>query len=259
MYNSLQFREIFHIEFLRWFGRKVKPEFYSLKGGTNVRFFFQSFRCSEDMELDVSGIGVAALKDTVMNILKAKAFQENLKPFGIKEAVPPDIGKAKQTETTQRFKVHLITSAGEDLFTKIEFSRRGFDGKVIVEAVSDNILRPYKLLPLLVPHYHINSVVTHKLNALAKRAVSQARDIFDLYVLIPQLDKSVFEKVVSIDKNILSKAYEHVFEVDFEVFRDTVVSYLSIDDQELYSKSNSWEEARLKVAQFIEELNKKYA
>jgi predicted nucleotidyltransferase component of viral defense system len=255
MYNSLQLREVFHIEFLRWFSRKVKPEDYAIKGGVNIRFFFQSFRYSEDMDLDVRKIGVSALKDIIMDILKARAFQENLKPFGIKEIVPPDIGRAKQTETTQRFKIHLITAAGEDLFTKIEFSRRGFDGKVIVEAVSDSVLRQYKLLPLLAPHYDINSAVTHKLNALANRAVIQARDIFDLYVLIPQLDNAIFE----IDKNILSKAHKHVFEVDFELFRDTVVSYLSIDDQELYNKSDSWEETRLKVAQFIEELNKKYA
>jgi hypothetical protein len=252
MYSSLQLREVFHIEFLRRFSRKVKPECYAVKGGVNIRFFFQSFRYSEDMDLDVRRISVSALKDIVINILKTRAFQENLKPFGIKEIIPPNIGSAKQTETTQRFKIHLITSAGEDLFTKIEFSRRGFDGKVIVEAVPDNVLRQYKLLPLLVSHYDINSAITHKLNALAGRTVIQARDIFDLHILIPQLNNSVFK----IDKNILSKAYKRIFEVDFEMFRDTVVSYLSINDRELYNKSDLWEETRLKVALFIEELNK---
>ena len=60
---------------------------------------------------------------------------------------------AKQTQTTQRFKIHLITIAGEDLFTKVEFSHGGFKGDIAVQAVRDPTLRTYKLAPLLVPHY----------------------------------------------------------------------------------------------------------
>mgnify|MGYP001601104310 FL=1 len=55
VYNSLQLREIFHLEFLRWLGRKVKPDYYAIKGGTNLRFFFQSFRYSEDMVVKKGG------------------------------------------------------------------------------------------------------------------------------------------------------------------------------------------------------------
>ena len=49
-YNSLQLREIFHLELLRLLGRKMKGEHYVLKGGVNLRFFFNSFRYSEDMD-----------------------------------------------------------------------------------------------------------------------------------------------------------------------------------------------------------------
>jgi len=49
MYNSLQQREIFHLEFLRWFGRKADPKHYALKGGVNMRFFFGSIRYSEEI------------------------------------------------------------------------------------------------------------------------------------------------------------------------------------------------------------------
>jgi len=51
-YNQLQLREIFHLEFLRWLGRKLKPKNYCLKGGANLRFYFNSFRYSEDMDID---------------------------------------------------------------------------------------------------------------------------------------------------------------------------------------------------------------
>ncbi|MGM0368724.1 MAG: hypothetical protein ACQEP2_09220, partial [Actinomycetota bacterium] len=89
--------------------------------------------------------------------------------------------KQNKTETTQRFKVHLINMGGEDLFTKIEFSIRGLGSGVIGSPISDSILRAYKLIPLLAPHYNIGSTVMQKITALALRPAIQARDIFDLY------------------------------------------------------------------------------
>ncbi|MBE0433713.1 hypothetical protein IBX73_09660, partial [candidate division WOR-3 bacterium] len=65
-------------------------------------------------------------------------------PFGIQQIVPPNMGKAKQTDTTQRFNVHLVTVQGTDFLTKVEFSRRGPDSGICVETVSDSILRAYR-------------------------------------------------------------------------------------------------------------------
>ncbi|MDP2929808.1 MAG: nucleotidyl transferase AbiEii/AbiGii toxin family protein [Candidatus Omnitrophota bacterium] len=254
-YNSLQLREVFHLEFLRRLGHAVKSENYTVKGGVNLRFFFKSFRYSEDMDIDVRGIGVIQLKETVMKMLNNSSFQENLKPFGIERIIPPNIIKAKQTETTQRFKVHLISSSGEDLFTKVEFSRRGFLGNPVVGMVEDSILRTYKLAPLLVPHYDGYSAVAQKFGALAARTVVQARDIFDLYILSSQHDIGG-RRIDNIEPEIFQKAYERIFEVEFEQFRDTVVSYLSGEDQMVYNKPKSWEEIRLKVANFIEKARK---
>ena len=258
-YTHLQLREVFHIEFLRWLGRKVKAERYSIKGGVNLRFFFKSFRYSEDMDLDVRAIKVVELKEIVMKILTAGTFQDNLKPFGIAKVVPPDIGKAKQTETTQRFKIHLISSSGEDLFTKVEFSRRGLIGKVVTGAIDDAILRDYKLAPLLAPHYDARSAIVQKIGALADRSAVQARDIFDLYLLSSQYRTGAGEGKDDIKHSALTKAYERVFEVEFEQFRDTVVSYLSVEDQPVYDNPRAWEDVRLKVANFIEEVRKSYA
>ena len=166
-YSQLQLREIFHLEFLRWLGRKLRAENYALKGGVNLRFFFNSFRYSEDMDLDASGIKVDTLKKIVKKILEeARSFQESLGPFGIEKITAPDISKAKQTETTQRFKIHLLTAAGEDLFTKVEFSRRGFKGEMAVQPVSDTVLRSYKLPPLVCPHYSAEAAVLQKAQSL---------------------------------------------------------------------------------------------
>lgn len=255
LYNPLQSREIFHLEFLRWLGRKIKPECYAVKGGTNMRLFFQSFRYSEDMDLDIRDVGVISLRDTVMKILESPSFKDILNPLGIERVLPPDISRAKQTETTQRFKIHLMSSSGEDLFTKIEFSRRGFDGNSVVQPVSNVILRAYKLPPLLVPHYDIKSAVTQKIGALAARTVVQARDIFDLYVLSSQFDSNQAEEI-KLNNTLSAKAYENIFQISFEQFRDTVILYFSAEDQAVYNTPGLWDEIKLKAADFIEELRR---
>lgn len=244
--NQLQLRELFHLEFLRWFARKVKPDNYALKGGSNLRFFFGSIRYSEDMDLDIAGIKVFALREDVMKILRAQAFRDSLKSLGVEEIVPPDITKAKQTETTQRFKVHLITSAGEDLFTKIEFSRRGFKGEAVTESVSEEVMRRYKMLPILVTHYGAVSAVKQKIEALAGRVCVQARDIFDIFVLSTHCD------VVAYEEKILKKARQNLYEVTFEQFRDTVLDYLTPEDRGVYGSAAVWDEIKLKVAEFLE-------
>lgn len=256
IYSDLQLRELFHIEFLRALSRKLKAENYAVKGGVNLRFFFKSLRYSEDMDLDAAGIGVDELKEVTMKILEARSFRENFYSFGIKDVIPPDIKIVKQTGTTQRFKVHLITAAGEDLFTKIEFSRRGFMGRVILESIPAPMMRNYRLSPLIIAHYDAQSAAMQKISALASRTVVQARDIFDLYILSSQIDLNLFKKLKPLSHTIISKAYERVFEVNFAIFKDTVLSYLCAEDQNIYGNASYWDEIKLKSANFIEELIK---
>lgn len=268
IYTPLQIREIFHLEFLRWFSRKFETGHYCLKGGVNLRLFFKSIRYSEDMDLDIEGVRIDRVKKIVMEIFSAHGFSDNLKSFGIEKIVPPDITKAKQTETTQRFKIHLLTSSGEDLFTKVEFSRRGMKGNGIVESVSTAILRSYKMAPLLTPHYDAPSAIAQKMQALAQRSVLQARDIFDLFVLSSQYAEAgrkfpprpaalaAERRGGQLNKTVLKTAYDNIFLVSFLQFRDTVVSYLRADDQKIYSSQTVWDEIKLKVAHFLEEFSK---
>jgi predicted nucleotidyltransferase component of viral defense system len=253
IYSTLQLREVFHLEFLRWLGRKIRPNCYALKGGANLRFFFKSFRYSEDVDLDVRGIKRDVLKEAVMHILNATSFHDNLRPFGVERIIPPDITKAKQTETTQRFKAHIMTYAGEDLFSKIEFSRRGFTGEVIVQPVDEIILRTYELAPLVIPHYGIGGAIMQKIHALSTRTIVQPRDIFDLYTLSSQFDP-VKTKEVKLADAMIAKVCENILEIDFIQFRDTVISYLSHEDRAMYNSEAVWDELKLKVSSFIEGL-----
>ena len=256
--SPLQIREVFHLEFLRWFTRKPEAGHSCLKGGVNLRLFFRSIRYSEDMDMDITGVRVERLKKTVMEILSTRGFSDSLKSFGIERIVSPDLLKAKQTETTQRFKIHLLTSGGEDLFTKIEFSRRGLKGSRVVEPVSREILRAYKMAPLLVPHYAAASAVRQKIQMLAERSVLQARDIFDLFVLSSQYGGSGREHL-QMGRAIFKTAHENIFRVEFPRFRDTVVAYLEAEDQKTYSTPAVWDEIKLKTAHFLEEFENENA
>ena len=52
--------------------------------------------------------------------------------------------------------------------------------------------------------------------------------------------------------------YNNVFVVTFEQFRDSVVSYLSPEEQIIYAKDTSWDEVRLKAANMIREFRREY-
>ncbi|OIO75796.1 MAG: hypothetical protein AUJ85_02015 [Elusimicrobia bacterium CG1_02_37_114] len=245
-YDNLQVREVFHIEFLRAFTKKIRPSFYTLKGGVNMRLFFGSVRYSEDMDMDVNTVSVSVLRDTVMKIIVSASFQNELKVFGIEKILPPDMTKAKQTQTTQRFKIHLITHQGEDLFTKVEFSRRQPSGNAIVESVSEKVLHYYRISPLIISHYDAISAITQKINALVNRRMVQARDIFDLYILSTQISSKV-----NITPVTAKAASENIFSVSFHQFRDTVLNYLSEEDRLTYDNSGLWDEIKLNVNELI--------
>lgn len=252
VYSPFQIREIFHLEFLRWFSRKVSANSYGLKGGANLRFFFESRRYSEDMDLDIERLRVESLKKTVLEILLSRGFGDSLRSFGIQKIIPPDLSKAKQTETTQRFKVHLLTSSNIDLFTKIEFSRRERTFKPVVESVSTSVLRSYKMPPLLIPHYDGAVASQQKVFALARRTSVQARDVFDLFILSSRefvAKKGAFKN----EPNTLQQALTRLYEIQYPEFRDTVVAYLDPTDQNHFSSPAILDEIKIRVADFLKE------
>lgn len=252
MFDNLQKREIFHLIFLRQFTRRIKTNKYALKGGSNIRFFYNSPRYSEDMDLDIDGMEIFMLKEIVMEILESKTLATALRPFQIDNIVPPDIGKAKQTETVQRFKIHLLTSAGEDLFTKIEFSRRGLETGYMADSVNEVILRAYKQPPLIISHYPADMVIAQKIRALADRIKPQPRDVFDIFILHSQLEKAGLDKMkTSLSKDTLKTAEEMLFALDYKIYSDTVGNYLNSQDRNYYDKSEIWEKIQLKVAEIV--------
>ena len=244
--------ELFHLIFLRALVRKIPVSSFSVKGGCNLRFFFGSERYSEDIDIDISGVAVHALKDQVMSILVSVGMIDTARSLGIDQVRPPDLTHAKQTETVQRFKVHLITSAGEDLATKIEFSRRGLDTPIRTEPILPTVLASYRLAPLIVPHYTAAAAIRQKLLALITRRQPEARDVFDLYVLSSQPEAQDLQMSRHFSTEDLQQALERVDTIKYERYRDTVVGFLPPEEQERYDQSLIWDQIRLVVIGMIE-------
>jgi len=250
--NPLQMREVFHLVFLRAVVRTVPLSAFSLKGGTNLRFFFGSIRYSEDMDIDVAGLAVHALQESVMKALESSGLVDTLRTFGIEDLRLPDLARAKQTETVQRFKIGLLTSAGQDLATKIEFSRRGLDKGIRSEVISSEVLAAYRLAPVIVPHYVARSAARQKIRALFSRAQPQARDIFDLYLLSSQPDVLGAELARGFAPQEIREGRDRIYSLDYENYRDTVVSFLGSGDRAAYDSAQIWDEIRLRVVAMLE-------
>ncbi len=245
-YSALQLREVCHLEFLREFVKAIPASAFVLKGGSNLRFFFDSIRYSEDMDIDIRDIPVHQLQDRCLNILKSRSLLNRLRSFGIDEIVPPDMRYAKQTQTVQRFKIHLIVSSGVDIFTKIEFSRRGFDPEHKSEAVGNGVLGAYYLPPLILPHYTTPAVLKQKTRALVSRRKSEARDVFDLYIIGPRITRSA-----NLPPEEIRAARERIYSIDYRQYRDQVVEYLAAEDRSHYDSPGTWDEIRLAVLELL--------
>ena len=148
MWNERQTIEIFHLLFLRAFGARVPKELFSLKGGCNLRFFLKSIRYSQDMYFDIRTMSVSTLKSNVNHVIEAASFAQALRAQGIEIA---SASQPKQTATTQRWKLALrLCESGAEVPTKIEFSRRGLDGEKATESVDAEIIRTYRIYPVIV-------------------------------------------------------------------------------------------------------------
>lgn len=242
--------EVFHLLFLRAFGARVRKELYALKGGCNLRFFHRSVRYSEDMDLDVRTVSVATLRNNVDRTLEAPGFLQTLRAQRIELM---DISRPKQTETTQRWKLRLAVAAtGQELPTKIEFSRRALGGEVAHEAVAAELIRRYRLYPVLVQHYTASAAFAQKVADLALRSQTQARDIFDLKLL---LDAGAGDAPVSKDLvSKLARAIENALTIGYDKFAGQVLAYLEPEYQEHYRPRRAWEELQEQVVNALEAL-----
>ncbi len=248
--NPKQSVEVFHLTLLGHIGGKLDKQKWALKGGCNLRFFFKSPRYSDDMDLDVQGVDVDVLRDKVRSILSGKPFKTILEVRGI---AVEHVTEHKQTDTTQRWKFGLtVPGQDEPTPTKIEFSRRGLDAGTAFEPVSPGIIRFYELPPLMANHYGAPAVWRQKTAALLNRAAPQARDVFDLHLL---LDTGLKPSLgpAGTDAADLARIKESILAVDFGQFKSQVISYLEPDLQARYDSEETWDALRWRIIEALGE------
>lgn len=243
MFNDTHRREIFHFCFLERLLRQTDPALYVLKGGTNLRFFFNSPRYSEDMDLDATGGSVSTLKKNGYKILQDAAFVRSLRTYGIEAIDINDSDKAKHTQTTQRFRLGLITSAGVRLPTKVEFSRRGeAPCDAPLQLIDPNIARQYRKLSFRCRHYPGATAAIQKIKAMAGRPASQARDVFDLYLL--HAGGYCSDDVAAdgtITAEIRQAAMTTILSLSYEDYQGQVLAFLREPERQVYEAAATWE------------------
>lgn len=232
--------ELFHLAFLGELATKLDRNLYAVKGGCNLRFFFHSIRYSEDLDIDLEVAGKGTLQRKVDRLLASQSLRRTL---GARAIAITSSSTPKQTETTQRWKLGL-TVAGVATHTKIEFSRRGLNEGVEFGAVDRGLTSTYGLTRTLLSHYGRKAAIEQKLGALVGRQHTQARDVFDLDVL---LGSSRAADLRDLDPDLRAIAKERAMSVDFDMFRAQVLAFLPVEQQQQYDSAEVWEEIVLHV------------
>ena len=249
MWSERQAIEVFHLVFVVHLGKRVNKALFAIKGGCNLRFYCKSIRYSEDIDFDIRTMARATLENNVDAILASPAFVQELRA---KQITLEHITSAKQTDTTQRWKLGIQVAGGPVLPTKIEFSRRkGLDPEHILEAVDPELVRTYQLYPVLAQHYSPEMAFRQKIIALSRRTETQARDIFDLKLL---LDGGAGSGKLPVEvRQELSPAIENALTIGFDDFAGQVRAFLLAEYFDYYDRK-AWEALQEAVVEKLEAL-----
>jgi len=246
VWDDRQAIEVFHLLFLRALAARVDPALFVLKGGCNLRFFCKSIRYSEDIDLDVRAVAVNTLKKQVEALLASSAF---LNMIRAQRLTVEAVSSAKQTGTTQRWKLQIrVGDSPQALPTKIEFSRRQFNPDLLLEAVDTELIHRYRLYAVFTQHYTPAVAFLQKVEALALRNQTQARDLFDLKLLLDMNARPPARDDLS---RILPAAVENAMSIGYDDFAGQVLAYLEPEYHVRYRSRKVWETLQAEVVEAL--------
>lgn len=223
--------ECFHLGFLAVLRTRLDEGRYILKGGANLRYFFASVRYSEDIDLDVSGVAGWKLEDQVDAVLASDALRLVLRASGV-SVLADEVSKPKQT--SRRWKIPIArTGARDPVRTKVEFSDRNGETRFALEAVPGDIVRRYAMRPPSVQHYLLEAATEQKVYALAGRPETQARDVFDLDLLLGRAPRAAD----AVPAEVRTAAAEAGLALPHEAFEDQVRPFLDPPVAALYDRT----------------------
>lgn len=229
--------ELFHCRVLKALDERVPKESYAIKGGCNLRMLLGSPRSSEDLDIDIQQVAKHTL-EKIMETIIGKQVSPFLRTHNVKIS---DFRAVKQTDTVQRWKF-AIEFLQEEFPTKIEFSRRKL-GEAKRGQIVPEFQAAYETGPLALSHYGPTPALHQKISALAKRAVTQARDVFDIAFLQDLNPKFP----AGLGTDILQKARDNASSLRFPDFSGQVIPYLDDQTREELGNEPAWLAMRQKV------------
>jgi hypothetical protein len=245
--------EAFHLAFLQVLYARLDPTRLVLKGGGNLRYFFGSRRYSEDIDLDAVDLEHQRLAMRIEKVLGSPVLRALLANIGISVG---SINVYKNTPANNTWKFQLrVAGTSTPIPTKIEISHRSaFDPRTSFDTVPVSVIGPYAppLFPFAITHYLPASAIEQKIGALAMRNETQARDIFDLDLLL--LGWPGAAPKGRIPAETLDRAIDLMLRIPYATFRAKVMTFLEPQVQELYASEKTWEAMKERVLERLEEL-----
>lgn len=231
--------EGFHLAFLTVFRSRTDPRRFALKGGANLRYFFGSVRYSEDVDIDADAKLHGALRTKVDGVLEGGVLHRLL---AAQRLTIDEVSAPKQTSTTRRWKVGLrLEGRAEPIRTKIEFNSRSDPLEAVVDPVPGRVVAPYGMVPPLLPHYAAAEAFDQKVRALAGRAQTQARDVFDLDLLL----RAHPVPISAVPEDVRHSAAERADHLEARAFDDHVLTFLEPELRDLYR--DGWDAMKHRV------------
>jgi len=248
-------REIVHLAILRDLTRIRRGAAVTVKGGVNLRLFFGSPRYSEDMDLDGTAQASEAIRDGLKGLVEGASFARGLRSLGIRELDPGE-GPNKDTDTTFRYKFGIVVPGGIRYPTKVEVSFRGRHraDRTGLESPAREILHPYGMDAFEIRHYAREAAVRQKLGALAGRREAQARDVFDLYTLVPHraADDLIQYLAEHVPTSTLKEGLARALAITYEEYVGQVIEFLGEEARARHDGETAWDEMRLRSVELIE-------
>lgn len=253
--TAVSAREVVHLLILEELGKVRDGEAVALKGGVNLRLFFQSVRYSQDVDLDGVPEFSQAIRSTIKGIFHDRAFAKRLGKLGIR-GLDPGEGPNKDSSTTFRYKFGVVLPGGIRYPTKVEVSFRPRHpcDRTVIEAVPTQFVEEYGIIPMPVCRYVLEAAVRQKIEALGGRREAQARDVFDLHALVGgsfSNDMLAF-LAGALKRHRLDAAHERAFSITYAEYEGQVIEFLAADARDTYGTEGAWDEVRLEAAALIE-------
>jgi predicted nucleotidyltransferase component of viral defense system len=241
--------EVLHLVLLQVLPSYLPPTDYAVRGGANLRLFYESRRRSQDIDFDYLGDRFHEVESKVDRTLSSRAFRDILRVAGVTMSDPT---KPKQTDTTRRWKFSA-NGASAEMNTKIEFSARGVvDPEHAFESVRNDIGRSIGLRVVKAEHYLPPASIRQKIRALADRSATEPRDVFDLDLLFGSYPDAI--GLGDVDAATLQRAEGAALAIPYDAYSELVVDYIEDDFVEIYGRPEVWADMVLGVVERLEAL-----